>query len=67
MATSQEYISAKDAAQRHGLSFCWVKRLAQHGKIPGAFKLSPRAWAIPASWTPQRQRNRTAKTSANGD
>jgi len=56
MATSQDFISPKEAAALHGLSLAWVKRLAQHGQIPGAFKINTRAWAIPRDWEPPKTR-----------
>lgn len=62
MATN-EFISTTEAANRHGVTRAWVKKLASTGRIPGAMKLSQRAWAIPKDWKPTRQRNRARKTS----
>ncbi len=57
MATKQpDFESTATAAARVGFTRAWVKRLAQTGKIPGAYRLGERAWAIPANWNPQRQR-----------
>lgn len=57
MATKQVvFESTAAAAARIGFTQTWVKRLAATGKIPGAVKIGARAWAIPATWSPVRQR-----------
>ena len=51
-----EFESTARAAERLGFTPTWIKRLASQGKIPGAYRLGERAWAIPATWNPGRQR-----------
>lgn len=51
-----EFESTAAAAARIGFTQTWVKRLAATGKIPGATKIGARCWAIPATWSPVRQR-----------
>ncbi len=59
MATKQpDFESTATAAARVGFTRAWVKRLAATGQIPGAFRLGARAWVIPSTWNPQRQRAR---------
>jgi excisionase family DNA binding protein len=43
---SAETLSIADAADALGLSQLQVYRLAAKGKIPGAFRPSPRRWRI---------------------
>jgi len=45
------YIPASQAARQHSLSRAWVKRLAQQGRLDGAFKVG-RTWCVPADWVP---------------
>ncbi|HRY19575.1 MAG TPA: hypothetical protein P5149_14375 [Candidatus Competibacteraceae bacterium] len=61
MATNKPYESCTEAALRVGFTRTWVKRLANRGDIPGAYRIG-RAWAIPSTWEPvrQRQAKRTA-------
>ncbi|MGL4679128.1 MAG: helix-turn-helix domain-containing protein [Plesiomonas shigelloides] len=54
-ATGQEYFGVEDTAERCGVSATWVRKCAQRGRIPGALKVG-KTWAIPAGWTPERQR-----------
>ena len=51
-----EFESTARAAARLGFTPTWVKRLAAAGKTPGATKIGARAWAIPVTWSPVRQR-----------
>jgi excisionase family DNA binding protein len=54
VSTQQKFESVSSAAKRLGLSRQWVQRLAHDGRIPGAQRLGPKAWAIPSSWEYQR-------------
>ncbi len=43
---AQNYLTATQVTKKHSIGRAWVKRLAQHGRIPGAFKMG-NTWCIP--------------------
>ena len=62
-------IPISEAARRNGISRQRVSQLVTAGKVTGAVRIGT-YWAVPDTWSYEKygyQRNRTAKTSANGD
>lgn len=49
------YISAKEAAQRIGVSQRWIQQLCKEGKVDGAKQFGAQdIWLVPVRWVEQR-------------
>ena len=60
---AQNYLTATQVTKKHSIGRAWVKRLAQHGRIPGAFKMG-NTWCIPGDWVPPALPRGRPKTTA---
>ena len=50
-----EYISAKEAAIKIGVTVRWVQQLCKDGKVEGAKRFGPQdIWLIPIKWVESR-------------
>lgn len=46
-----EYISAKEAAEKMGVTARWVQRLCKDGKVEGAIRFGAQEiWLVPLKW-----------------
>ena len=50
-----EYISAKEAAEKIGVTVRWIQQLCKDGKVDGAMRFGAQdIWLIPKKWVEQR-------------
>ena len=50
-----EYISAKEAAIKLGVSTRWVQQLCKDGKVEGAERFGTQnVWLVPIKWVEER-------------
>ena len=50
-----EYISAKEAANRIGVSVRWIQQLCKNDKVPGAKRFGAQdIWLVPIKWVEER-------------
>lgn len=50
-----EYISAKEAAAKIGVTECWIQQLCKDGKVDGAQRFGIQGvWLIPIKWVEER-------------
>ena len=50
-----EYISAKEAADKIGVTARWVQQLCKDGKVDGAKRFGTQdVWLIPIRWVDER-------------
>ena len=50
-----EYISAKEAATKIGVSVRWVQQLCKDGKVNGAKRFGTQdIWLVPIRWVEER-------------
>ncbi len=50
-----EYISAKEAATKIGVSVRWIQQLCKDGKVDGAKRFGMQdVWLVPIKWVEQR-------------
>ncbi len=50
-----EYISAKEAANRIGVSVRWIQQLCKDGKVEGAKRFGVQdIWLVPVKWVEER-------------
>ncbi len=50
-----EYISAKEAAARIGVTARWVQQLCKAGKVAGAKRFGVQdVWLVPIAWVEER-------------
>ena len=50
-----EYISAKEAAMRIGVTERWIQQLCKDGKVDGAMRFGVQGvWLVPIKWVEQR-------------
>lgn len=49
------YISAKEAAEKLGVSVRWIQQLCKDGKVEGANRFGAQdIWLVPIAWVEQR-------------
>ena len=54
-----EYISAKEAATRLGVTVRWIQQLCKDGKVEGAQRFGAQEiWLVPIKWLQQREEER---------
>ena len=54
-----EYISAKEAADKIGVTARWVQQLCKDGKVDGAMRFGTQdVWLIPIRWVDERLASR---------
>ena len=54
-----EYISAKEAASRLGVTVRWIQQLCKDGKVEGAKQFGAQEiWLVPIKWVQQREAQR---------
>ena len=54
-----EYISAKEAADKIGVTARWVQQLCKDGKVDGAKRFGTQdVWLIPIRWVDERLASR---------
>jgi hypothetical protein len=54
-----EYISAKEAAERIGVTARWIQQLCKNGKVDGAKRFGTQdVWLIPIRWVEERLASR---------
>ena len=54
-----EYISAKEAAIRIGVTERWIQQLCKDGKVEGAQRFGVQGvWLVPIAWVDARLENR---------
>ncbi len=50
-----EYVSAKEAADKIGVSARWVQQLCKDGKVEGAKRFGTQdIWLVPVKWVKNR-------------
>lgn len=50
-----EYISAKEAATKIGVTVRWVQQLCKNGKVEGAKRFGAQdIWLVPIRWVEER-------------
>lgn len=50
-----EYISAKEAATKLGVTVRWVQQLCKDGKVEGAMRFGTQnIWLVPIKWVDER-------------
>ena len=50
-----EYISAKEAADKIGVTARWVQQLCKDGKVDGAMRFGTQdVWLVPVRWVDER-------------
>ena len=50
-----EYISAKEAATRIGVTARWIQQLCKDGKVEGAKRFGAQdIWLVPIKWVEER-------------
>ena len=50
-----EYISAKEAANKIGVTVRWIQQLCKDGKIEGAKRFGTQdIWLVPIKWVDER-------------
>lgn len=50
-----EYISAKEAAEKIGVTVRWIQQLCKDGKVEGAKRFGAQdIWLVPIQWVEQR-------------
>ena len=50
-----EYISAKEAAAKLGVTVRWIQQLCKDGKVTGAKRFGAQdIWLVPIQWVEQR-------------
>ena len=50
-----EYISAKEAATKIGVTVRWVQQLCKNGKVDGAKRFGTQdIWLVPIRWVEER-------------
>ena len=50
-----EYISAKEAATKIGVTVRWVQQLCKNGKVEGAKRFGTQdIWLVPIRWVEER-------------
>ncbi len=50
-----EYISAKEAAARIGVTVRWIQQLCKDGKVEGAQRFGVQdIWLVPIKWVEER-------------
>lgn len=51
-----EYISAKEAAAKLGVTVRWIQQLCKAGKVEGAQRFGAQEiWLVPIKWVQQRE------------
>lgn len=53
--TKKDFLSVKETSEDIGFSESWVLKLAQRGRIKGAYKVAPRLWLIPSRWVNEKK------------
>ncbi|MBE6916704.1 MAG: DNA-binding protein [Ruminococcaceae bacterium] len=54
-----EYISAKEAATKLGVTVRWIQQLCKTGKVEGAQQFGAQEiWLVPIKWVQQREEQR---------
>ena len=49
------YMSAKEAANKIGVTVRWIQQLCKDGKVPGAQQFGAQdIWLVPIRWVEQR-------------
>ena len=50
-----EYISAKEAALKIGVTVRWIQQLCKDGKVEGAMRFGAQdIWLVPIKWVEER-------------
>lgn len=50
-----EYISAKEAANKIGVTVRWIQQLCKNGKVEGAKRFGAQdIWLVPIKWVEER-------------
>ena len=50
-----EYISAKEASEKIGVTVRWIQQLCKDGKVEGAQRFGKQdIWLIPVKWVEER-------------
>lgn len=57
-----EYISAKEAATKIGVTERWIQQLCKDGKVEGAKQFGMQGiWLIPIKWVQEKMKNQNEK------
>lgn len=57
-----EYISAKEAAIKLGVTVRWIQQLCKNGKVEGAKRFGVQdIWLVPIKWVEERMANEISK------
>lgn len=57
-----EYISAKEAATKIGVTVRWIQQLCKDGKVDGAKQLGEQGvWLVPVQWVRNKNSNKKDK------
>ena len=57
-----EYISAKEAASKIGVTERWIQQLCKDGKVEGAKRFGIQGiWLIPIKWVQEKMKNQNEK------
>lgn len=57
-----EYISAKEAANKIGVTERWIQQLCKDGKVEGAKQFGVQGiWLIPIKWVQEKMKNQNEK------
>lgn len=57
-----EYISAKEAANKIGVTERWIQQLCKDGKVEGAKQFGIQGiWLIPIKWVQEKTKNQIEK------
>lgn len=56
-----EYISAKEAAIKIGVTERWIQQLCKDGKVEGAMRFGTQGiWLIPLKWVNEKYQDRNS-------
>ena len=57
-----EYISAKEAAAKLGVTVRWIQQLCKDGKVEGAQQFGAQEiWFVPIKWVQQQEEQREGR------
>lgn len=57
-----EYVSAKEAATKIGVTERWIQQLCKDGKVDGAVRFGSQGiWLVPQKWVNERVENQQSE------